>query len=510
MSSTRRTFLQAAAASGVAGFADLGFLGGLPLVSAQAAKLDPKVVRLDPEIEPLVRLLEETPREKLLEEVAARIKKGTTYREVLAALFLAGVRNVEPRPSVGFKFHAVLVVNSAHLASLSSPDTERWLPIFWALDHFKDSQAANIRERNGWRMPPVDEAKVPTARKARQSLITAMDNWDAEAADPAIAALVRSGGVNEIFELFWRYASRDFRAIGHKIIFAANSKRTLECIGWQHAEPVLRSLAYAVVHDQGDKPLKNDLPADRPGRRNRELARKIPEGWREGKIDSAATVDLLAALRSASDDAICDQIVTMLGKGVGAQSIWDGLFAGAGELVMRKPGIVPLHSLTTSNAMYHAWQNSGDDETRRYLLLQNAAFVVMFRKEMERRDKMEKLPEQPIDKLEAQELTKTGVEAIGDIFTDVSKNRLTAARKTLTYLKTNPQPKELIDAARVLIFRKGNDAHDYKFSSAIFEDYAHISPEWRDRFFASTMFQLRGSGGGDNALVKRTKAALSS
>ena len=52
----------------------------------------------------------------------ARVRKGAAYRDVLAALFLAGVRNVQPRPSVGHKFHAVLVVNSAHLASLSSPD----------------------------------------------------------------------------------------------------------------------------------------------------------------------------------------------------------------------------------------------------------------------------------------------------------------------------------------------------------------------------------------------------
>ena len=65
---------------------------------------------------------------------------------MLAALLLAGVRNVQPRPSVGFKFHAVLVVNSAHLASLASPDEHRWLPIFWALDHFKSSQARDVRE----------------------------------------------------------------------------------------------------------------------------------------------------------------------------------------------------------------------------------------------------------------------------------------------------------------------------------------------------------------------------
>ena len=93
---------------------------------------------------------------------------------MLAALLLAGVRNVQPRPSVGHKFHAVLVVNSAHLASLGSPDTDRWLPIFWALDYFKSSQAQDVREGN-WTMGPVDESAVPPARKARKAFIAAMD-----------------------------------------------------------------------------------------------------------------------------------------------------------------------------------------------------------------------------------------------------------------------------------------------------------------------------------------------
>src|SRR5262245_63488397 len=137
MRTNRRRFLRASAAGGaLVGLGELGFLSRLGPVSAGEAKLDPKVVRLQPEIEPLVRLLEETPRDRLLEEVAGRIHKGLSYREVLAALLLAGVRNVQPTPSVGHKLHAVLVVNSAHLASLGAPDTALWLPIFWALDYF--------------------------------------------------------------------------------------------------------------------------------------------------------------------------------------------------------------------------------------------------------------------------------------------------------------------------------------------------------------------------------------
>ena len=66
----------------------------------------------------------------------------------------------------------------------------------------------------------------------------------------------------------------------------------------------------------------------------------------------------------------------------------------------------------------------------------------------------------------------------------------------------------LADAARRLIFLKGNNAHDYKFSSAVLEDYHHLTPPWRDRFLAASVFNLKGSGAADNELVKRTREAL--
>lgn len=150
----RRTFLRGLAAGTAAGLGGLSFPAGLPPVSAAELQPLPDVVPLRTEIEPLVRLLEDTPRSRLIEDVAARVRQGLTYRELLAALLLAGVRNVQPRPSVGFKFHAVLVVNSVHLAALASPETERWLPLFWALDYFKGSQARDVQEDFASLSPP--------------------------------------------------------------------------------------------------------------------------------------------------------------------------------------------------------------------------------------------------------------------------------------------------------------------------------------------------------------------
>jgi hypothetical protein len=497
---TRRNFLHRAGCA--AAMTGLGFLDQLPIVSAAEAKLPKENVRFHPDIEPLVRLLEDTSRERVLEEVATRIHRGTTYHEILSALFLAGVRNIQPRP-VGFKFHAVLVVNSAHLASLASHDSERWLPIFWAVDQFKSSQARDVQEGD-WTMGAVDEAAVPDSHKAKAALISALDHWDEAAADAAIVGMVRTAGAHEIFEVLAKYGARDFREIGHKEIYVANSFRLLEVIGWQHAEPVLRSLVYAMLDRDGEKqnPSKADLPADRPYRKNLENVPQINANWLNGKPNGDATLEMLRVIREGSAVDTSGKVIELLNSGVAPQSIWDALFDGAGELLMRQPGILSLHATTFTNASHYSWQHCRDDETRRLLLLQNAAFMPLFRGGS--KDKGIH-----IDTLEPLEPKAKGEEAMDEIFAEISNDKLAASRKILGWLKSNPDPKSFADAGRRLIFLKGRDSHDYKFSSAVMEDYKAMAPQWRDRYLAASAFFLRGAGDSDNDLVKRTRAALS-
>ena len=78
----------------------------------------------------------------------------------------------------------------------------------------------------------------------------------------------------------------------------------------------------------------------------------------------------------------------------------------------------------------------------------------------------------------------------------------------LSYLQQTSDPKPLADAARRLIFLKGTDSHDYKYSSAVLEDYAWMAAPWRDRYLAASAFYLKGSDAPDNELVSRTRAAL--
>jgi hypothetical protein len=503
---SRRAFLAKSLQAGaLVGISDFAFLRNLPPVSADEAKLGRGKVRLQADTEPLVRLIEETPRDKLLEAVAAQMRQGVGYQQLLAALFLAGVRGIQPRP-VGFKFHAVLVVNSAHLASLAMPDRERWLPLFWALDNFKSSQSRNQQE-GGWSMAAVEEGKLPSSSQAKQRFTEAMDNWDEEGADRAIAALVRSAGAGEIAELFWRYGARDFRDIGHKAIYAANSWRTLQAIGWRHAEPVMRSLAYACLEHEGSNPAQRDAEPDRPWRENQARARRIRPEWQTGKTAPEAAAELLQSLRTANPSEASEQVVGILNHGVSPDCVWDGLFLRAGELLMQQPGIVGIHCVTSANALRFAYQTSGNDETRRLLMLQAAAFLALFRKAMGGRGSLRE--ELHIDTLEKAPLAGTGTGAIEDVLATVSKDRLAAARKTLTLVEDPAvSPDALLTAARRLVFSKGNDSHDYKFSSAALEDYYNATPAWRARYLATSMFNLRGAGDPDNHLIARARSAL--
>jgi hypothetical protein len=202
---------------------------------------------------------------------------------------------------------------------------------------------------------------------------------------------------------------------------------------------------------------------------------------------------------------LCEQVAETINRGVSPQSVWDGLLVGAGELLMRQPGIVGIHVLTSTNALRYAFEACRDEETRKLLLLQNAAFLPMFHAGMKGRGNV---GEQKVEALEPMDIPSERSAALDSIFADVGPNRMQAARKTLAYARTHAQPQDFINRARTLIFTKGRDSHDYKFSSAVLEDYLHVSPAWRDRFLATSVFNLKGSGDNDNPLIRRTAAAL--
>jgi hypothetical protein len=493
----RRRFLRTTAALGVgAGIGPAGLLAGITPARAEDMKLGPDAVRLRPEIEPVVRWIEETPREKILEVALGHLKAGLSYRDLLAGLFLAGIRNVQPRP-VGFKFHAVLVVNSAHTLGQTAPVDDRLLPLLWALDTFKNSQAQDIKEGD-WTLSKVDEAKVPGPGRAKLEFAEAMDAWDVSKADAASAGLCRAAGAAETMESFWRYAVRDQRDIGHKAIFAMQCWRTLQAIGWHHAEPVLRCLAYGMLDLNGDKP-----GVVGPYEANKDLAATIRPDWVAGKADPAATRALLEVLRQADPEAASAEAATMLNKGVAPGSIWDAVALSGAELLMKKPGIIAIHAVTSANALHYIYGASGDESTRKLALLQAVGWNPMYRERTN-----------PSPGLRVDDLTEVPTEAKGDaavpeIFAAINTDRKQASAKALAYLNAGGSPDLLFATARRMIVHKGRDSHDYKYGAAAWEEFQLAAdPRWQAPLAAATMANLPGAETPDSPLMIRAREAV--
>ena len=494
----RRRFLQSASALGLG--AGLGHWGGLAAITparAEDLKVGPDAVRFRPEIEPVVRWIEETPRERALEVAIAQLKEGLSYRDLLAGLFLAGIRNIKPRP-VGFKFHAVMVINSAHLLGQTAAVNDRLLPLLWALDNFKRSQEQDIKEGD-WALGRVDEARLPRPDQARAEFVRAMEAWDADAADTAVAALCRDSGAAETMEPLWRFGVRDQRNIGHKAIFTAQTWRTLQAIGWQHAEPCLRSLAFGLLDLHGDS---RHVPVG-PYEANLENAKKIRDDWAVGRPDTSATRTLLEAIRQASPESASAEAVGLLNRGVAADSLWDAVVLGGSELLMRSPGIIALHAVTSANALHFIYGASGDDTTRRLALLQAVGWIPMFRA-------IVKPPAHPaIDALDADAPVASGEAAVGEIFETVSDNRSKAAEKVVGYLEKGGQADLVFAAARRMIFHKGRDSHDYKYGAAAWEECLLASdPKWRAPLAAALMFHVPGAKTPDSPLMIRAHDAV--
>jgi len=479
---------------------------------ARAADSTPGPVRFSADLEPLVRLIEDTPRDRAVEVIADQFRHGLSYRTLISALFLAGIRNVNPQPP-GFKFHCVFVIHSAHQISLEAPREEQLWPLFYALDLFKASQADDLRQ--GDFVLRELQGELPSAEVASSEFHAAMEAWDAERADRAIVTLARTRGANEVIELLWRYGARDYRNIGHKAIYVSSAWRTLQTIGWQHAEPVLRSLVLGILDFGPDKKVNQFAFEDQSYLPNLELARNslanLPPNWAGSTPENAVTLELLAMLRQGQTREACEKSVELLASGrCQTAAVWDAAHLIAGELMMSSPGIFGIHTVTSINALRYAFDASASQETRLLLLLQGIGWMGQFHQLMTSPEGKARGKFQPADitTISPAEIPSTDEATAAAIFEKLPDNASDAAMMAFALAQRNPAPAPFFAAACQHIARKADEAHQYKYPAAIFEDYRLVSPAWQPHLLAASVYYLRGDGDANSSVIQRATAAL--
>ena len=511
---SRRSFIRSAATAGSLVLGNWAKL--LPISPATAADVTvtPDLVRFSPEMEPIVRLIETTPRDQCPAMMIEQLRKGLTYRQFLAALYLANLRT-------GMVDHPLAALHSTNQLTLDLPVQERLLPMFWALDAYKAQDARPA-------LKPLRGA-LPPPERAEQEFHDAMNNYDGERAERAIVRLARTRGAFGTVEPVWQYAARDWTFIGHLAIWAANTWRVLQTVGWQHAESALRVTVGNIV---GDRAGMSGQPYASNQLRVRANLDKLPANWAEAVSNPGLTGELLARIRDRDSQSACELAIRELVAGKAqAGAIWDAVhLAGAEMLLCCQKNSEPLHANTVANALHYAFQVSERAETRLLVLLQAVGWMVLFRINMANKGWLRD-PKRVTD-LDGERIPDDPAAAAAQILRDASAGpgakptdnpipgwkglnynnqpwRYLAARRAFTFAKKFPGSGTLVrEASRLLPLKADWDPHRIKFPVAAFENVAWVSAEWRPHLAAAASYSFLGSDALDTPLASQVREAL--
>jgi hypothetical protein len=508
--SNRRGFLaSSAAAAALPTLPDLGFLAPVSRAVAADVRIDQDQVRLTPSIELLVKLIQTTPRDKCIPVFIEQLRAGLSYQNFLSALLLAAVEHGDA--------HQVAGVYSAHRVSSEARVEERLLPLFWALDRL----VGGFQEEHP-QSPGSLAGELPRADQAAAIFREAMAELDPSHAERAIVVLARTRGPRLAMSLLWEYGARRVcGTLGHHPIMVANTWRTLEALGWQHAEQVLRYLARAFPRNKADRTYE-------PNRqRAREILSKLPPDWAANEPSRAATLEIYNLLRQGKTDAVCDLICTQLSSGrVKAGAAWDAIHLVAADLLFRYKtggiaiGGVLIHAVTSTNALRCGFDCSGDDRVRLLMLLQSVGvlgdlFILPNQRDGQLRE-MNLLDLQTDDVKASASVadvfamlpnkTKDPSSADAEAYRKLSDD---ACRISFGLSRTSATQAAFKQAARSLLCVKATgNPHDLKYPVAAFEDTALASPEWRPYLLASSVHALHGIASADSTTLLQAKKAL--
>lgn len=105
-----------------------------------------------------------------------------------------------------------------------------------------------------------------------------------------------------------------------------------------------------------------------------ELADKLPPAWEQGRDEPAAAREILAAARAHDGRDVAALARSLLAKGIGPGSAWDGIVMAAAERVLQSRDIVSLHAFTGIHALHTIALAARSPRTRAIELLQLRLF----------------------------------------------------------------------------------------------------------------------------------------
>ncbi len=329
---TRREFLAQVGQGMLVATVGYEVANGLGLSSALAEE-KAAALNFGP-LESLVRLMQDTPADKLLPVLAEKLRSGTEIRTLVAAGALSNARTFGGEDYVGY--HTLMALAPAWYMSQEMTGAERALPVLKVL-YRNTHQIQNHGGCQSEVMHEVAPAALPAGKSAGDALQEAMRRKDKTAAEQMFAGLV-SGNTDDAFNALLHMV-QDHTEV-HRVVLPYRAWDLLGIVGKEHAHALLRqSVRYCVNAESrgygGGNEARDLLPKmldeyklhDRkPGER------RMDDAW-VGQFSE--TIFKSTALQAAA------VVAAALADGVSPADIGEALTLTANQLVLRDMGRTP-------------------------------------------------------------------------------------------------------------------------------------------------------------------------
>ena len=237
---TRREFLAEVGRGMITTSIGLGLAAELGLAGEQGNH-EPGKLEFG-ELEPLVRLMQETPISRLLPTLVAQMKGGVELRRLAAAAALANARTFGGEDYVGF--HTMMALAPALHMSAELPENLQPLPVFKVL--YRNTN--RIQEHGGRSsevLGPVTPAPAPTGEPGGEALREAVRQRDVKRAEQTFAALARISPEEAFNDVL--VAVEDHADV-HRVVLPYRAWDMLGLIGKEHAHTLLRQSVRFCLH----------------------------------------------------------------------------------------------------------------------------------------------------------------------------------------------------------------------------------------------------------------------
>jgi hypothetical protein len=286
-------------------------------------------------LESLVRLMQETPANKLLPALADKLKSGTELSRLVAAGALANARTFGGEDYVGF--HTMMALSPALHMSRELPDALQPLPVFKVL--YRNTN--RIQERGGRKeevLHPVKPAVLSDNRPCGELLRDAVHRKDVNEAEQTFAALAKLSPDDALNHLL--HTVQENTEV-HRVVLPYRAWDLLDLIGREQAHTLLRqSVRYCVKAEAGQRSSKWDEPRTLLPKmlEQHKLLGRMP-GTREA--EDKWVDELSQTFFKSTPEQAAEAAAAALADGFAPAAIGEAISLAANQLVLRDHGRPP-------------------------------------------------------------------------------------------------------------------------------------------------------------------------